>query len=90
MNPVRISHVGFGAFSAFVLAGCSFGEEYAAEVGFYSGGEVAWEIWGDFGSLEECRNAAIDRYNLYFREDRAVSWACLLKDGEGGYESRHR
>lgn len=90
MNDKRNLSVTLLASWALLLSGCSFGEEYAAEVGYYSGGEIAWEIWGDFGSLDECRTAAIDRYNFYFSENRAYSWACLLKDGDGGYESRHR
>src|SRR5215204_6480353 len=27
------------------------------------GGEIKWEILGDYASLDECRNAAIARYN---------------------------
>ena len=48
----------------FTLGGCdSFGEKYAAEVGYRAGEEIKWEIWGDYASLDECRNAAIARYN---------------------------
>src|SRR5215207_3575409 len=74
----------------FTLAGCdSFGEKYAAEVGYRAGGEIKWEIWGDYASLDECRNAAIPRYNHYWADNRrATSWACLKKNRSGGYESR--
>ncbi len=71
------------------LSGC-IGSKYAAEVGYKSGGETKWDIWGSYSSLDDCRNAAIARYNQYFQENRAVSWACLKKNGEGGYKSRHR
>ena len=71
------------------LVGC---DRYAAEVGYKAGEETKWNIWGDFDSLDRCREAAIAQYNQYNRESagRAVSWACLLKSSDGGYESRHR
>lgn len=67
-------------------------KRYAAEVGYYRGTEIGWDIWGDFPTLEECRSEAIARYNFYEVEQRgrAYSWACLLKNGKGGYASRHR
>jgi hypothetical protein len=67
-------------------------KRYAIEVGYYRGTGIEWEIWGDFPTLEECRNQAIARYNFYEVEQhgRAYSWACLLKNGKGGYASRHR
>lgn len=76
-----------------MLAGCGWftPEKYAAEVGYYQGDQVAWELWGDFSSLDECRDAAIAQYNAYVARDKqAYSWSCLLKDGNGGYVSRHR
>jgi hypothetical protein len=78
-----------------VLAGCdglSFGSTYAAEVGYYEGSEVKWEVWGDFGSLDACRSAAIARFNQHNQQSsgKATSWACLKKSGDGGYEGRHR
>lgn len=75
-----------------VIAGCdALGSKYAAEVGYRAGDETRWEVWGDFSSLEECREAAIARYNFYWRDNRrATSWACLKKNRSGGYESRHR
>jgi hypothetical protein len=79
-----------GALSASV-AGCDyFFPKYAAEVGIAEGGSTRWEIWGDFDSLDACRSAAIGRYNQYFSQGRAQSWACLQKNGSGGYASRHR
>jgi hypothetical protein len=76
---------------AIGIAACSgFGERYAAEVGYQQGSETRWDIWGDYTSLDECRTAAMDRYNQYYAEGRATSWACLKKNREGGYESRHR
>jgi hypothetical protein len=76
---------------AFSLSGC-LGDKYAAEVGYKSGEEEKWDIWGDFTSLDDCRVAAIAKYNFYNAgsSGRAVSWACLLKGSDGGYESRHR
>ena len=74
------------------MVGCDYfwPSKYAAEVGVYHGEEIKWELWGDFGSLEECRNAALARYNFYFAQKRAQSWSCLLKNGKGGYASRQR
>lgn len=71
------------------LVGC---DRYAAEVGYKAGEETKWSIWGDFDSLDRCREAAIAQYNQYSSQGtgRAVSWACLLKNSSGGYESRHR
>lgn len=65
---------------------------YAAEVGYYRGEEVAWDLWGDFKTLDECKSQAIARYNFYAVEQRGRghSWSCLLKNAKGGYESRHR
>lgn len=74
------------------LSACSWfqSKRYAAEVGHYAGEEVAWDLWGDFESLDECRNAAISRYNAYVAQNaRAYSWSCLLKDGKGGYVERY-
>lgn len=77
------------AVLVLVLAGC---DRYAAEVGYRAGEETRWNIWGDFSSLDECREAAIAQFNVYESQSRgrAVSWACLLKSSDGGYESRHR
>jgi hypothetical protein len=71
------------------LAGC---DRYAAEVGYKAGEETKWNIWGDFASLDSCRDAAFAMYNSYngAGSGRATSWACLLKNSDGGYESRHR
>jgi hypothetical protein len=80
-------------FSAFLVSGCGpLGSTYAAEVGHYEGNEVKWAVWGDFASLDECRDAAISRFNSYNQVSpgRATSWACLKKSRNGGYESRHR
>jgi hypothetical protein len=82
--------------AAIALAGCdnlpSIGGRYAAEVGYYQGEKQAWDIWGEFGSLDECRAAAIARFNSYNAQSpgRAFSWACLKKNRDGSYESRHR
>lgn len=65
-------------------------ERYAAEVGYYHGGEVKWDLWGDYKSLDECRDEAMDRFNIYADQKRGYSWSCLLKNADGGYESRHR
>lgn len=64
---------------------------YVAEVGYYQGDQVAWDLWGDFTDLDECRNAAIGRYNYYYvQNQRAYTWSCLEKNGKGGYSTRHR
>ena len=78
--------------AAAMLSGCGWiwPEKYAAEVGYYSSGQVQWDLWGDFATLDECRNAATSRYNFYFSKKQAHSWSCLLKNGKGGYASRHR
>ena len=84
MRPIVIGFV-----AAFLLLGCS---RYDAEVGYYEGESEKWDTWGNFGSLDQCRNAAIERFNYYNRDrgGRAFSWACLKKNSSGGYESRHR
>jgi len=79
--------------AAALLSGCGwFGfNRYAAEVGYYSGTEIAWDLWGDFDSLDECRDAAMARFNFYAAQNnRGYTWSCLLKNGHGGYTSRHR
>lgn len=80
------------AMCAIGLAACDlWPKSYAAEVGYYAGETIAWDVWGDFQSLEDCRNAAIARFNYYHTQnERAYSWACLMKNGKGGYASRHR
>lgn len=77
---------------AALLAGCDLPfATYAAEVGYRDGGDVRWDIWGDFSSLDACRDAAVSRYNYYWAQNqRATSWACLKKNRSGGYESHHR
>jgi hypothetical protein len=67
-------------------------KRYAAEVGYHHGEDIAWDLWGDFDDLDTCRSAAIARYNFYAVEQqgRGFSWSCLLKNGKGGYASRHR
>lgn len=73
-------------------AGFLLGSHYAAEVGYHQGDSQRFDVWGDFGTLDECRSAAIARFNYYNRENprRAFSWACLKKNRSGGFESRHR
>lgn len=74
------------------IPGCDgWTKRYAAEVGYYQGTEVAWDLWGDYTSLDECRDAAISRYNFYVSQNqRGYTWSCLEKNGKGGYASRHR
>jgi hypothetical protein len=68
------------------------GAKYAAEVGYHRGTEQQWDVWGDFDSLDDCRDAAVSRFNALNRDSasRAISWSCLKKNRSGGYESRHR
>lgn len=77
---------------AFLVTGCELGSRYASEVGWYEGGSERWSISGDFTSLDDCRSAAIAQFNSVNAESpgRAFSWACLKKNSDGGYESRHR
>jgi hypothetical protein len=74
---------------------------YAAEVGFCretsreppgrcEDEPYDWDVWGDFHTLNECQSIATSKYNEYWKLGRAYSWACLLKNGKGGYTSRHR
>jgi hypothetical protein len=75
--------------TAACLSAC---DRYAAEVGRRDGAQENWDIWGDFGSLDECREAAIAQYNSQNAQSagRAFSWACLVKGSDGGYERRER
>jgi hypothetical protein len=84
------------AFLLIPLAGCDglpfFGSRYAYEVGYHEKGQPRWEVSGDFASLDECRSSAIAVYNMHasLRPGSVISWACLKKNGDGGYASRHR
>lgn len=71
------------------LSGCA---KYDAEIGYFDGAEKRFDYWGDFSSLDECRNAAIGRFNAMNadKSGRAFSWACMEKNADGGYASRHR
>ncbi len=75
-----------------LIVGCVFGSKYAVEIGYYEGGTEQWNIYGDYSSLDECRDAAIAQFNNVNSRNpgRAFSWACLKKNSDGGYESRHR
>lgn len=72
-----------------LVAGCS---KFDAEIGYIKGKEQRFEYWGDFSTLDECRDAAISRYNAINADKpgRAFSWACMKKNLDGSYESRHR
>jgi hypothetical protein len=74
------------------LTACGLGGNYASEVGWREGGKERWNISGDFSSLDECRTAAISEYNSINARNpgQAFSWACLKKNSDGSYESRHR
>lgn len=90
---MRESIVGFvmTVSLASALMGCdALSDRYTAEVGYYADGETKWDLWGDYTSLDECRSVAIERYNFYVSQQRAHTWSCLLKNGKGGYASRHR
>ncbi len=73
-------------------AGCDLGSKYAAEVGWRENGSEKWNISGDFDSLDDCRSAAIAKFNSINARNpgQAFSWACLKKNSSGGYQSRHR
>lgn len=82
--------------ATLLMSGCDglpfFGSRYAYEVGYYEAGKERWEIEGDFAGLDECRSSAMAVYNLHAaqRPGSVISWACLKKRSDGGYESRHR
>lgn len=75
-----------------LLFGCNFGSKYASEIGWREGTAEKWNVSGDFGSLDECRSAAIAQFNSINTRNpgQAFSWACLKKNSDGSYESRHR
>ncbi|MBV7427020.1 MULTISPECIES: hypothetical protein [unclassified Acidovorax] len=75
------------------LTACGLGGgSYASEVGWREGGKERWNISGDFSSLDECRTAAMAEYNSINSRHpgQAFSWACLKKNSDSSYESRHR
>jgi hypothetical protein len=73
------------------LAGCAEKEHYAAELGFYQDNKLRWDISGDYPSFEDCREVAYQRHEIYTRQGREFSWACLKKDPETGeYTNRYR
>jgi hypothetical protein len=80
------------AGSAATLAGCSRNtEDYAAELGFYQDGRLRWDISGSYPSFEACKEVAYARHEIYTRQDREYSWACLLRDSEtGAFTNRYR
>lgn len=64
---------------------------YMGEIGYYRGEEIAWERWGEFSSLADCRTGAIARYNFHQANgQRGHSWSCLLMNADGSIEARHR
>lgn len=77
---------------AALLSGCDFGSRYASEIGWREGGSEKWDITRDFGSLDDCRSAAVARFNSINARNpgQAFSWACLKTNSDGSYESRHR
>ena len=91
MNVIRRLFILLSLAGGVLLAACAAREEYAVELGFYQDGKLRWDIYGSYGSFEECREAALARHEIYVRQDRAFSWACLLKDPEtGGFSHRYR
>ena len=75
-----------------LLVGCDLGSKYASEIGWREGTAEKWNVSGDFASLDECRSAAIAQFNSINARNpgQAFSWACLKKNSDGGYVSRHR
>lgn len=89
MNLRIASSLMFGI--SLLASGCDAApNRYSAEVVYLSNGQLQWDLWGDFASLEACRRDASKHYNHFLQQKRAHSWSCLLKDGKGGYTSRHR
>lgn len=78
--------------TASLLSACNLGSRYATEVGWREGTSEKWDVAGDYGSLDECRSAAMAQYNSINARNpgQAFSWACLKKNSDGSYESRHR
>lgn len=66
-------------------------EDYATELGFYQDGKLRWDISGSYPSFEACKEVAFARHEVYTRQDREFSWACLKRDPETGeYTNRYR
>lgn len=77
--------------AGLLVAGCAEREEYAAELGFYQDGKLRWDISGDYPTFEACREVAYARHEIYMRQEREFSWACLKKDpATGDYTNRYR
>lgn len=86
----RLALTVLALLAAAFLAACGEREEYAVELGFYQDGRLRWDISGNYPSFELCREAALARHEIYTRQDREFSWACLKRDGAGGYSNRYR
>ena len=73
------------AMAGASLGGCDLGQpkKYAAEVGYYQGDQLRWDLWGDFPTLEECRDAAIGRYNFYFAPEACAVVVMLVEKWQG-------
>ena len=89
---LRRSGAVLGALAAIGLAGCARDQvHYAAEVGYYNENRaVEWDVFGDFTSFDTCKEQAVALYTVYQTRGREFSWACLLKNEEGGYSGRFR
>ncbi len=87
----RILPLALPVAAALLLSACAEREHYAAELGFYQDGRLRWDVSGDYPTFEACKAAAVARHEVYVRQGREFSWACLLKDpATGAYSHRYR
>lgn len=87
----RLLRIALLAGSAAALSACAEREDYAAELGFYQDGRLRWDISGSYPSFEACKEIAQARHEVYTRQDREFSWACLKRDPETGeFTNRYR
>jgi len=57
--------------AALLIGGCS---NYDAEIGYFDGSQRRFDYWGNFSSLDDCRDAAIGRFNA-MNSDKPVPTA---------------
>ncbi len=76
--------LGLMAVGLTALSACAEKEDYAAELGFYQDGKLRWDISGSYPSFEACKEVAMERHDIYIRQEREFSWACLKRDPETG------
>ncbi|WP_424932190.1 hypothetical protein [Amaricoccus macauensis] len=87
----RLLCIGLLVGGAAALSACAEREDYAAELGFYQDDRLRWDISGSYPSFQECKEVAQARHEVYTRQEREFSWACLKRDPETGeFTNRYR